>query len=128
MEHWSCRFVGMPYRKDEFDCAHLVELVLREQFGRTIELPKEHGAGVRERARVLEEHRYAFAVPATEPREGDGVILTCRGYDQHLGIWCAIGGEGWVLHNSQSFGSVCLHRLRTIGMQQMRLEGVYRWI
>lgn len=128
MAHWAESYVGRPYDEEHFDCAHLVELVLAERFGRELALPHEHARNYRAQARQIEELKGDYAEPTTEPAEGDGVLLKARGYFEHLGVLCVIGRERWVLHNSRPAAAVCLHRVRDLAVHGLELEGYYRWI
>lgn len=127
MAHWAEAYVGRPYIDDEFDCAHLVELVLREQFGRVLQLPKEHASDYRAQQRQIAGEKADFAERTDSPVEGDGVLILSRGRAEHLGVYCMIHGLPWVLHNYRAAGHVCLHRLVNLPAQGMSLEGVYRW-
>ncbi len=127
MAHWSERYVGLPYEEGTFDCAHLVEKVLLEQFGRELHLPKEHESHYRAQQRQIEAAKASYAEPAAAPREGDGVILVSRGHAEHLGVYCEVGGEPCVLHNSRRFGSVVCFRVRELGRHLLAVEGYYRW-
>ena len=64
------------------------------------------------------------------PREGDGVLMAAaarrRSVGHHIGIWCAVGGEPYVLHCLKGVGSI-LHPLRDLDRRALVLEGVYRW-
>ncbi|MDP1673984.1 MAG: NlpC/P60 family protein [Burkholderiales bacterium] len=128
MAHWSERFVGKAYIEGEFDCAHFVEQVLREQFGREVNLPKEHAADYRAQQRQIDAEKAHFAEPVETPREGDAVLIVSRGRAEHLGVYCEIHGIGYVLHNFRAAGRVCLHRIRSLPAQGMALAGYYRWI
>ena len=44
----------------------------------------------------------------------------------HIGIWCAVAGEPYVLHCLKGVGSI-LHPLRDLDRRALVLEGVYRW-
>lgn len=127
MPHWSEAYVGRPYIEGEFDCAHLVELVQREQFGRELCLPKEHASDYRAQQRQIAAEKGAIAERTDSPVEGDGVLILSRGRAEHLGVYCVIHGLPWVLHNFISAGHVCLHRLANLPAQGLTLEGVYRW-
>lgn len=128
MRHWSERYLELAYDAERFDCAHLVEKVLREQFKRELALPKEHPTNYRDQAAAIEAHKGDYATRTTEPREGDGVLIVSRGHFDHLGVYCLIQGEPWVLHNSRRFGRVCLTRIRELPAQLLAVEGYYRWI
>ena len=126
--HWSAGYVGLPYVKDEFDCAGLVERVLSEVFGWELNLPKERAADLAGLSAQILDSQKDFALPVDPPLEGDGVLMVGRGRINHVGVYCEIGGEGWVLHNMRRAGQVCLHRVREIDRYGLSVEGYYRWI
>lgn len=133
-EHWSARYIGRPYIRDRFECRDLAELVNREVFGRAIRLPAERpyqGADGHERFRLMTGHLAAvkddYGVPTLEPQEGDAVVLLTRGRPSHLGVYCSIDGEAWVLHCAANARQVVLHRIRELYLQGMAVEGFYRW-
>jgi hypothetical protein len=125
--HWSQVYVGLPYVRDTFDCAVLVERVLREVFGRDVELPKERSADVHGLSAIIRRRRADVAQPVDDPREGDAVLMIGRGRLNHVGVYCLIAGEPWVLHNMRAAGQVCLHRMRELPAYGLRVEGFYRW-
>ena len=49
----------------------------------------------------------------------------CIGH--HIGLWCAVGAEPYVLHCLRGLGSI-LHPIRDLDRRALVLEGVYRWI
>ena len=128
MRHWAAGYVGRPYVEGEFDCAHLVVEVMREQFGRDIALPT-HAVGVRARDAQIAALRGELAAPTEEPREGDGVLMCMagrRGVGHHIGVWCSVSGQAHVLHCLKRIGT-CLHPLRALPVHGLELRGVYRW-
>ena len=62
--------------------------------------------------------------------EGDGVLMAAaarrHSLGHHIGIWCAVGGEPYVLHCLKGVGSI-LHPIRDLDRRALVLEGVYRW-
>lgn len=125
--HWSAAYVGLPYERDAFDCAGLVERVLREVFGREIALPKDRAPDVPGLSMQIAERRSEFARRIDSPTDGDGVLMVGRGRVNHIGIYCRID-EGYVLHNMRNAGQVCLHRVRELDRYALFVEGYYRWI
>ena len=153
--HWAESYIGRAYVEGRHDCADFVVAVMRERFGRELALPA-HGAGTRAWDRqiaalkgvyavhVAPEARGTMGAPEARgstvapeargtmgtPREGDGVLMAaaarrhCLGH--HIGIWCAVGGEPYVLHCLKGLGSI-LHPIRDLDRRALVLEGVYRW-
>jgi len=124
--HWALHYVGLPY--DQHDCAELAVRVQREQFGRTIALPTTRGTGLRGVSEQIDNLRADYAVPVLTPEEGDAVLMQSRGSINHIGVYCDIGGEPYVLHAMRNAGQTCLHRLRNLGGIGLTVEGFYRWL
>ena len=128
--HWSDRSVGRPYVEGKFDCGDVAVRVQKDIFRRTILLPSDHGNDAAQRAALIHERRAEFARPTAELEaraDGDPLLLIVRGREQHIGTYCVIDGEPWVLHSFQRIGS---HRtrLRHLAMFGCTIEGFYKWI
>lgn len=127
MKHWTERYVGRPYVKDDLDCGGWVERILREQFGRAVDLPKERAQGLRPRSRQIDQERARFIAATAEPVDGDCVLMIGRGDLWHIGLFVRIQGEARVLHAMEGFGQVVLHRVRDLAALGLTLEGYYQW-
>lgn len=137
--HWAEAWVGRPYVEGEHDCTAFVVAVLREQFGRAIALPAHaasssgapSGATVRGWDRQIVALKGEYARPTIVPQEGDGVLMRAaarrRSIGHHVGVWCAVAGEPYVLHCLKSTGSI-LHPIRDLDRRALALEGVYQWL
>ncbi len=135
--HWAESYIGRPYVEGRHDCADFVVAVMRERFGRELALPA-HGAGTRAWDRQIAALKGVYAVHVAPeargtmgtPREGDGVLMAAaarrHSLGHHIGIWCAVGGEPYVLHCLKGVGSI-LHPIRDLDRRALVLEGVYRW-
>ena len=135
--HWAESYIGRPYVEGRHDCADFVVAVMREHFGRELALPA-HGAGTRAWDRQIAALKGVYAVHVapeargtiSTPREGDGVLMAAaarrHSLGHHIGIWCAVGGEPYVLHCLKGVGSI-LHPIRDLDRRALVLEGVYRW-
>lgn len=137
--HWSGRYVGRPYILGVFDCADLARAVQKEVFGRDVKLPQDRdykvagsGLGPRERFSLMSQQidrcKDDVARKTNTPIDGDAVLLIARGHRQHIGIFCFICGERWVLHASDGSNQVVLQRERDLNIRGLRVEGYYRWI
>ena len=130
MAHWAETYVGRAYVAGAHDCADFVVAVLRERFGREIALPA-HAASVREWDHQIAALKGEYAVPTISPQEGDGVLMRAaarrRSIGHHVGVWCAVAGEPYVLHCLRGTGSI-LHPIRDLDRRALALEGVYRWL
>ncbi|HHJ11887.1 MAG TPA: peptidoglycan endopeptidase [Chromatiales bacterium] len=127
MAHWSDKYIGEPYIEGENDCAALVQRVLYVEFGVLVDMPGERAAGLRGLTRQIEDNKLRVAEPVESPREGDGVLMMGRGSLDHVGVYCEIAGEGWVLHAMRNARQVCRHRLRDLANLGLDVEGFYRW-
>ncbi len=126
--HWSERYIGQPYVKDELDCGGWAERILREQFHRDVHLPKERAQGLRPRSQQIATAKDRFAMRTEHPEEGDGVLMVSRGDLYHIGIYTTVAREPSVVHAMEGFGAVVRHRIRDLAGIGLRLEGYYRWI
>ncbi len=135
MAHWSERYVGMPYVDGQLDCADMARLVQREVFKREVHIPgsrdyagKSGYAKLRAQAEQIDRELPNAAEPTNEPKDGDGVLLVGRGYVNHIGVYCVIGNEAYVLHAARNYKQAVLSRAREIEMHGLKIEGYYRWI
>lgn len=135
--HWAEGYTSTRYAyvECEFDCADLIRLVQSEVFSREIELPGSRDyAGKRGHAKQdamvaqIGAVKDDYARRTEAPEEGDGVLLIARGKPSHIGVYCVINGEAWVLHNSSSGKRPVLQRLRELDRYGLAVEGFYRWI
>ena len=136
--HWAESYIGRPYVEGRHDCADFVVAVMRERFGRELALPA-HGAGTRAWDRQIAALKGVYAVhvapeargtmgnyAARGRRRADGGRRRRHSVGHHIGIWCAVGGEPYVLHCLKGVGSI-LHPIRDLDRRALVLEGVYRW-
>ena len=126
--HWSDDYLrrGLKYQAGVFECTGLVELIRREVFGHALALPTGSLVAT-ERSTLIARHMTDFVVPTNDPQDGDGVLLMSRGRSQHIGLYCQIAGEGWVIHNLHHW-NVTRHRVRELRKWHMTIEGYYQWI
>ncbi len=136
-KHWAEAWLGRPWVAGEHDCADFVVEVLREQFGRALDMPV-HAQSVRGWDRQIAALREEYAVRVAPeargtmgtPRDGDGVLMHARGARRlrryHLGLWADVGGAAHVLHCHAGAGSI-LHPIRDLNLRALALEGIYRW-
>lgn len=128
--HWTAGYVGLPYVPLAFDCAHLVERVMREQFGRTICLPaaRPHENRSAQLQQMIDAHAPHLAERIDAPAEGHPVLMVGAGRLNHVGLAAAMVGEWWVLHNFIRARQVVLHRVRELPRWGLSVEGYYRWL
>lgn len=116
--------VGIPYRRD-FNCAHFVQHVNREMFGRVVRLP---GGGVSSPAERAAEFGWT---PTDAPKDGDLVLMFDLGRPKadHVGVFFRLKHEDWVLHLlARGAGASVLTRVRELDGMGLRIEGVYSWV
>jgi len=127
--HWTAGYIGLPYVPMAFDCAHLVERVQREVFGRDVRLPGARPGDNRsaQMQQMLQEHAPHLVDRIEAPEEGAAALMVGAGRLNHVGVCTQLAGEWWVLHNFIRARQVVLHRLRELGRWGLVLEGVYQW-
>ena len=125
--HWSEPYIGMPYVPGDNDCASFAARVVREVFAREIGLPHERSDGVSGWSRQIECAKNDYGIRVNKPEEGDAVLMIGRGRLNHIGVYCVIGGVGYVLHAMLKHGAVALHRIRDLDNVGLAVEGYYRW-
>lgn len=126
MAHWSDGYIGVPYR--ECNCAELVERVLREQLGRDLNFPRRESDNLFHQSALLTAHARDFARPIAAPADGCCVMFLVRGRMAHVGLYCLIGGQGYVLHADSAFGSSTRIAIRHMVPPRYRIEGFYEWL
>lgn len=99
-------YIGRPYCAQTFDCADMVQLVLREVFGVPLNLPGKR-LGLAGRMITLRLMQDDLLEPTANPTSGD--VAVYRGGDGwHVGVCVALQSGLQVLHNSKAQGSVAL--------------------
>lgn len=124
--HWANRYVGKPYA--EADCAELAMLVRENQFDHAVSLPTEREPSPFALSSLISRNQQDYAERVEQPHEGDAVMMRSRGRLNHIGIYCELGGQGYVLHALKNAGQACLHRLDDIERHNLQIEGFYRWL
>lgn len=124
--HPAEAFVGMVYDEHRFDCADFCAHVRRELYGHDVRLPNGRPRG-EEGQVALGELSRAYAVPTSEPQDGDLVLMKRRAGVGHAGLYFFIAGEPWVLHSNETSGESVLHRVRELPAWGAIVEGYYKW-
>jgi hypothetical protein len=136
MKHWSEQYIGRRYIEGKFDCADMACLVQKEVFKRTVQIPGSRNyiglkGSARQQAQMNQiQSEIQHTVERTDqPKDGDAVLMIGRGYTNHIGVYCVIGHEAYVLHASKGYGQSVLSRLRDITpIHGLKIEGFYRWL
>ena len=126
--HWSEKYVGRSWSKS-YDCADLVAEVARDRFGVSIALPNER-AWRRTAPEAVAVAAGKQAYETSAPRDGDAALMRIRGnkmsIGSHIGIYCEVAGQPWVLHNLETIGVIFTPKRRLIAYQ-LEIVGFYRW-
>lgn len=127
--HWSETYIGKPYRLGDADCAALVCEVREQQFDGTV---PEFVLAMRENTRLkrveqLETLSLEAVTSTDNPKEGDVVLMLCRGRPSHVGVYCVVDNEKSVLHAMENAKMVVRHRIRDLEKFGLKVEGYYKW-
>lgn len=124
--HWSCKYLGLPYR--EYDCAEIVEYVLKKEFGIERRFPRP-SRNAEERYKTIRMSMSDFLdpEPTDTPRDGDCILMSGSHKFNHVGMYLKYSGVEYCLHSSARFGSVVRHKIRQLPMLQLQVEGIYTW-
>jgi len=124
-KHWAEKYIGITYKEN--DCAELALRVQKNEFSKIIDLPNHRETGIRKLSNQIQNLQSDFADKTSQPVEGDAVLMRSRGRINHIGIYCFMNNEAFVLHAMRNAGCVCLHKLRELKNIGLDLEGFYRW-
>ena len=127
--HWCERYIGQPYEAGSADCARLLAQVRRDVFGLPVptEIEIDRAASRLGRAGQMSDLVETFGEKTDTPKEGDAVLMFCRGRPSHIGVYCEIDGERCVLHAMENAGHTVLHRIRELSRVGLSVEGYYAW-
>ncbi|MEM6988394.1 MAG: NlpC/P60 family protein [Pseudomonadota bacterium] len=121
--HWAERYIGIPYT--EADCAALCAQVAAERFGLALPEParcNSRGARDQQLAAALVE----YLTPADSPADGHPVVMQ-QGRLSHVGLYCAIGDRGFVLHTLQTAGAAVITPIQRLERDGLTVTGHFRW-
>ena len=129
MSHWSEKYIGQEYETNTADCARLLAKVRSEQFGLPVpsDIEIDRAASRLGRVGQMSDLVDAYGIKTDSPKEGDAVLMVCRGRPSHIGAYCIVNGEPCVLHAMENAGMVVLHRIRELGRVLLSVEGYYTW-
>lgn len=121
------KYLEIPYCRETFDCADLVQKVLSEMFGVAKFLPvkRARGAFGQVSARSMSAN---LADRVEVPTDGDVCLMTDFGmkYPGHIGVAFNMSHEVWVLHNTETMGCSIMTALRDLPNIGLTCEGFYR--
>lgn len=118
------QYVGLEYCPETFDCADLVALVQREQFGRDVRLPNGRPRGDRGQV-ALESLAKPYGIPTQHPKDGDLVLMLQGGRPSHVGVYFFIAHEPHVLHVRAEGAFSELTPVRCLATP---VDGYYAWV
>ena len=127
--HWTETYLHLPYVEGELNCADLVNLVLKRECGRKIQLPS---AATWERLspQAVELFVSDLALATDYPAEYDGVLMKIKGDTTgsrwHIGIVSLVSGFPWTLHALRR-GGVVFSPVSKLCLLQLELVNYYRW-
>lgn len=126
--HWTDDYVGLKYIEGSQDCADLVMRVNREVFARDVPIPSIRETNIfKQTVQINDELKDRFEkIDDIDARDGDVILMICRGRLSHTGVYARIKNVDYVLHNLKSHGGVILQRLDTLRNAGLKLEGFYR--
>jgi hypothetical protein len=129
MPHWSEKYIGQPYAVNSADCARLLSKVRAEQFNLPVpqDIEIDRAASRLGRVGQMQDLVNEFGEKTDNPKEGDAVLMYCRGRPSHIGAYCIVNGEPSVLHAMENAGMVVLHRIRELNRVFLTVEGYYSW-
>lgn len=124
-------YVGRPYVRGTYTCAHLAADVQLDLFKRQVAIPAVHPLGSAGQRREIHALRGELARKVAVPHTGCGALFyecTSGGELWHIGTaGLDRFGDVWVLHNSEKLGSAHFHRLHDLQRWGLILEGWYEW-
>ena len=127
--HWSEKYIGRPYARGVYECPHLVEEVLRREFGVEVVLPKVDWRNTP--PADLEAICLDIARPAASPLDGRGVLMRIQGNKRslgsHVGVCGLVSGQPWVLHTMKHSGAIFVP-LGQLHLCALEPVGFYEWI
>ena len=107
MNHWSTRYIGLPYviggrTREGLDCWGLLRLFYQEEKNITLpELPGIVENGVLDISRTIIQEKLASWKYVALPEEGCAVAMSQRQVLHHVGIWTDADG-GRIIHSWQA--------------------------
>lgn len=129
MTHWSEQYVGREYKAGEYDCVHLVVDVRQSVFGEDLTVDYERKRSLVEQTDQIHAYMDEYIEPIAEheAKEGDVLLMRCRGRLTHTGVICEINNVKYVLHNLRNIGCVAMHRIRDVNKYGCEPHSYYTW-
>ena len=129
MPHWSEKYIGQPYATNHADCARLLAKVRKQEFGLPVpdDIEVERVASRLGRFGQMVDLVSNYGCKTNDPKEGDAVLMLCRGRPSHIGAFALVNNEPCVLHAMENAGHVVLHRIRDLHRVFLQVEGYYAW-
>ena len=126
--HWSDKYVGLSYHK--FNCAELVQLVLRKEFKKEIhynfDMPEE-GNVFGMSKEIQKQSKVFFDKKIEYPQEGCAVLMHGKRRLCHIGIATKIKHSWYILHSINTAKKCIRQRINSVNSYGLEIEGYYTW-
>ena len=127
MSHFSDKYVGKEYIIDVYDCVHLCVEVQQEEFGNKFEIDIDRERGLIKQTDQIDAHLNEYLIDDKDAKEGDLLLMRCKGRLTHSGIVCEINGTMYVLHNLRNIRSVAMHKISELSKWGCVPESFHRF-
>jgi len=124
--HWSEGYIDVPHAVE--NCAALVERLRREQFGSKQVFPRPERRAVFHHSDLITSHLRDFVTPIDAPHDGCCVIVLARGRLAHIGMYCELPDQPYLLHSDSWFGASVRIPMSRVCAPRFRIEGFYAWL
>ena len=126
---WFEKYIGLPYIKEEYDCAEFARCVLRDELNLNIPIPSERSWRGKDAQTILD-FGNNFVCRTDEPKEFDAVVMRIKGsrlvIGSHFGLFVVNGGIKYVIHCMSGIG-VIMTQIGKLNAINLELEGFYSW-
>lgn len=126
--HWSDKYLGLPYHK--YNCAELMQLVLRKEYGINIhynfEMPEEDNVfGMS--AEIKKQAKTYFDKKLESPVDGCAVLMHGKRQLCHTGIATRINNSWYILHSINTAKMCIRQKINRVADYGLAIEGYYTW-
>lgn len=122
--HWTRKYLSVEYNK--MNCSKFAEYVLRDHFKIDYSFPQSEGS-IFNQSKQIKENIPLFCEPATDPKDGDLVLMHGIRMMCHVGLYVKLRHLPHVIHCESSIKTSALHRFSDLPMYGFTVAGVYTW-